>query len=250
VTADPQVAVNDAGDRMIVWASTGGLYARFARAGHGFGRIERIARGPADLGFRVALGPSGRALVAWRRTESLGNEDNPLTRWSMYASRRSGNGRWSTTRLDGTPHAGDPRSYAAAPLAAWGAAPSGWVVWDGTAGVSAVPITAGGVGAKQVEMPGAGGPARHLDDIATGPRGKVAALWSEFRRDNTTVTYAALESGGTFGGPASLLPPGARPTTQGGRIAFDPATGRAFTAYVVVDPGENVGRLMTASHAP
>jgi hypothetical protein len=238
----PAVALNAAGDVLVVWRSFGDgttLYARILHAGRWrapaqvIGQVQNFGRISAQLSDR------GRAVVFWwTQPGSGGGAGTGPTAPPVFELATAGvNGRFTPERAieQGTtlpgecPECGSRFFPAVARVAAVGDA-TGRVVlaWTGARFdhdvVRAATVRRGRLGTIQ-EL-GSG----FLDQLALGPRGEALALWSA--SPGSRLMASPAPPGGAFAGvPEEVAAP--NPYAVGGVAAFDPRSGRAVAAWAV-----------------
>jgi hypothetical protein len=231
--ATPRLAMNARGDAVLAWRATGtSLLVAYRRAGHGFGRPQRLVSPPAadQLQIRdpaVAIDASGNAYVAWVSAPRA-ERNQPLRGANgVRFAQRSRTGRFGRPRIVSGP---DP---AFEPSLAVGRDHTVVLVWRAGDSSGGNPIRAsirppGGVfgSPQQLSAPLFAVPGQtpestaHAPLVARTPGGETVAAWAEtaYTRalgDYQQVGVATAPAGGAFGPPAVL--------TATGQSSGDPA---------------------------
>jgi hypothetical protein len=224
------VAMNDSGDVLVAWERRGRVLARVRHRGR-LGPVQRLGRGH-DPRISAAIAAGRRATVVWQ------------TATGVRLARAGRGGRFRIRRLVERTDVGRGAlacgvrlvevAYATRrdPVAAWTARAGDHLVVRAT--------SLGTSTGQTVSDPAQDG---CLDDLATGPDGEAAVLWSQGRVDMPqTLAGAVRDPGGAaFSAPETIT----ATARAGAAFAFDPATGRLVAAWADAD-----GKLMSAAREP
>lgn len=224
-------AIGDGGDVLVAWDARGVLRARFRPRGRSSFRATQTIRSE-DAYFaemRPVVTPNGRAVLAWSaQFLSEGGSAGPI--FFQAAVQPSGATRFRRAalldRLEGTEGEGRPIDAAVDSTGVVAIAWSGGVPRQ----VRVVRIGAGGTPgpAAGVSPPGT---SALLSDLATGPGGRLIAVWDAGIDGGESLVTAAVApgAGAPFGPPEAVSPAGYG--DRGGRAAFDPVSGRATVLF-------------------
>jgi hypothetical protein len=201
----PQVALNDAGDAIVVWElfkgfSNSVIQAASRTAGGAFGAAVDVSSpsGEDARDAQVALSPSGDAVVVW-------SHYNDFT--IRYARRPAGAD--FTGALPFLTDSAGNSSGATVAMDADGNALAVWAHHNGTNLVAQSAIMpAGGVFGRPVDLSEPGIEA-YFPQVAVNGAGDAIAVWSGYSEQGGTVVQAAARpAGGRFGVPLALTAPG------------------------------------------
>ena len=227
-------AIGASGDVLVAWDSLGVLRARFKPRGRdGFRAAERIRSRPAFFAqMRPVVTANGRAVLAWSaQFASEGGE--PGDAFFQAAVRPAGGDRFRRATLLERISPGE--GAVGRPIDAVDDSTGDVVIaWSGSDGSDRR------VRAARVEQSGDAGPAQTLSppgadallsDLASGPAGRLLAVWDGGIEDPASTVEAALSSAADqpFGAPELVSPAGQE--ARSGAGAFDPATGRPTVLY-------------------
>jgi hypothetical protein len=238
-------------DAVVAWASGGGLYARWVRAGGRLGPIQRLAGVAPAPRISVTISDDNRAIIAW--VDQPAGSDG-VTTGSVYANISAPGVRFGRGRLIESFR--EPPGVSlddGAVRLTRRARESVTMAWTGMAGghyaVRAAPVSLTGVG--QPLTLSAAGQDSLLADLVPGPHDEVLALWSAaprtaggLDRGNVEIVASRGSAGGAFGPPEVVAPPGA--LTQPA-VAVDPATDQAVAAWRVGGPRPSVAYAVRAA---
>jgi uncharacterized protein YheU (UPF0270 family) len=220
----PQVAVNAAGDAVVVWSRYNGLNniaqaASRPAGGTWSGAVDLSVAGRDAVEPQVAIDGSGNAVAVWSR--SNGSD------FIVQSSTRAGGGPWSSPPTD-LSTAGGP---AGEPQVAIGTSGEAVVVWSRGDGanlvVQSAARAAGGPWSEAVDLSTAGSDSQE-PQVTLAQGGEAVAVWARDATGFSTIAQAALRPPGGSWSAASDL-------SSGGSIAEAPqvAVDRAGEAVVV-----------------
>jgi hypothetical protein len=214
--------------------------ARVRRAGHSWGRPQRLGASGTFSQISVAAAPNGRMLVAWA-TQDLGEEAN--TPWIVRAAQRPAGPRMfgATQDLD----RGDgrqtrvfdrPAGRVAATLAPDGTATVAWSSITGGGFPSNFPARVATAGSSlRFASPQTLSPNAAVGDVTTDDQGRTLVVWATLpETGNNQITsqiFASLRAAGaaTFATPEQLSPDERADLP---RAAFDPKTNRPTVVWI------------------
>lgn len=239
---NPRVAMNAAGDAVVVWqTSDGRLQAAWKPAGQGFGTAQTIETDAAHFPVTpaVAMDAAGDAVAVWVH-QPVGMNVNLIE--AAYAP--------ATTRSFGTPAiiVGSTSFAALQPQVAMDARGDATAVWlqsDGTNNrVWAANSASGSLGAfaGQAQISAAGG-AANLPQVAMDQAGNATATWERLNATSHEVVQFADRQGpsGTFpANPSDLT--GASVNSVEPQV-FDNANGDTALTWTDNDTSEAVAAM-------
>lgn len=199
----PQIAINPAGDAVVVWTqfddSSWVVRAAVRRDGGPWLAPVTISQPGVNVrGARVAIGPSGAAVVVWERL--IGDSFSPSGSW-VQAAAMTAAGIWQTPTDISLP--GDPRSEPAVALDSEGVAAVAWQRYsDGNGVIEASEATLGGSWAPPVEISAPGVNAIEAR-LAADAQGGVVAVWAR-HQGNWVIQGSSRASGGSWAPPADI----------------------------------------------
>ncbi len=211
----PQVALDQAGDIVVVWERSNGTNKIVQEATRTFGRpfsspVDLSAPGQDAVEPQVAVDHTGDAVVVWERS----NGSNTI----IQGTSRPDHGSFSTpVDLSAAgQNAGDPK-------VAMDAVGDTTVVWDRSDGSNSIvqELTRPRSGSNSIPVslsePGqnAGSP-----EVAVNPAGDQVIVWVRFDGSNPIVQGTGRPAGGTFTAAADLSTAGQTATTP--QVAIDP----------------------------
>lgn len=214
--------------------------ARVRRAGHGWGRPQRLGASSGFSQISVAAAPNGRMLVAWG-TQDLGEEANRP--WIVRAAQRPAGprtfGATQDLELGEDRHARAferPAGRVAAALAPDGTAT---VAWSGIAGArfpSTFPARVATAGpSRRFTSPQTLSPNAAVGDVTSDDRGRTLVVWATLPQAGNSQTTgqvsASFRAAGapTFAAPEQVSPEEAAHLP---RAAFDPKTNRPAVVWI------------------
>jgi hypothetical protein len=263
----PQIAMNAAGDAVIVFEGFGqAIHASFRPADGDFSDLPFGEAVSAEDSFlqpeapAVAIDPAGDVIVVWQQS---GGGAGPL----IYAAFKPAGGQFSV------PSAISPEG-ASAPAVAMGAhgeATVAWLLNDGTNEiVQAATASPGGLFSSPAALSGDGGNAAS-DQVAMDPQGATVVSWTRTSGSSTELE-AAIRSAGSASFPApdgagdgSLLgesEPGSTDTPteapvqrvvmdqSGGAVAVWKTTSNAVQEARLAPGGTSFGPAVTLGSTP
>ncbi len=209
--------------------------ARVRRAGHSWGRPQRLGASSGFSQISVAAAPNGRMLVAWG-TQDLGEEAN--TPWIVRAAQRPAGPRAFRAAQDLERSEGieRPAGRVAAALARDGTATVAWSSITGAASRSGFPARVATArsslrfGAPQTLSPNAA-----VGDVTTDDRGSTLVVWTTLpmpgNNQTTDQVFASLRAAdaATFAAPEPVSP---IERADLPRAAFDPKTDRPAVVWI------------------
>lgn len=225
------VAINDRGDRVVVWRAGTRLAARLQPVNGDWGPTVRFGQVDAitHLQLSALLERNGRVVVTW------GSQGH-----ACGVSVRDSRGRWSNRTLERRcgPSGSDSHAAPVIPIDDGGGA--SYVAWTGAtrSGRRAVKLTrigagAGGISRTPLLLSRERGAV--LDDAAAGPGRSIAVTYTAPRptkaRPYIFATFAALRRGGGSFGHSTRLTPATVFAARGSRVAFQPLTGEPVVAF-------------------
>ena len=210
--------------------------ARVRRAGHGWGRAQRLGASSGFSQITAAASANGRMLVAWG-TQDIGEEAN--TPWIVRAAIRQAGPHGFRAAQDLEVSEGRDERPAGTVAAAMAPDGTATVSWSGIAGARfphTFPLrvaTAGSslrFGTAQTLAPNAA-----AGDVAMDARGAAIVVWATLSipgvNQGTEQVFANLRApGGATFGAAEAVGPAERAELP--RVAMDGATGRAAVVWV------------------
>lgn len=238
----PDVAMNAAGDAIVVWARAGIVQAIARPAGGPLApRVDLTRAGEAATGTQVAIDDAGNAVVVWEGPRGVeatvrsasGSFSEPVNLaadqsrprvamdraggtvvvWtgsdSVQAAVRPAGGSFSAPiKLS----SGDPTD--ASPEVAIDEAGDAIVVWDsnlnGRSVVQAAVRPAGRSFSAPVWLSAMDEQARG-SEVAMGPAGDAVAVWRRYTANGSSVRAAVRPAGGSFSTPVDVAPSGSSP---------------------------------------
>jgi hypothetical protein len=220
---EPQVALNDAGDAVVVWRREGSpqrIHAAFRPAGGSFGAPETLSAeaGGGAFNAQVALDPAGDAVAVWQRSDGSDLR-------AQAAFRPAGSGWDSPETLSA---AGQSAELPQVAIDSDGNALAIWHRFDGTDDrVQASFRPAGGSFGAADTLSDAGQAAVRAQ-IAFDANGDALAVWQRFDGSDSRIQAASRPAGGSFGAVETLSDAGL--DARAPRIALD-AAGDAAVAW-------------------
>lgn len=224
--ASPRVAVDAAGNTVVVWLQSDGsrnnVWANRYVPGSGWGTAELVET--TDNGsvwsVRVAMGADGRAFVVWEQQDG--------TRWDVWTNRYEVGSGWATAVLLEADDTGDAQSPSVAVDGA-GNAIAAWQQSDGTR----VNIVAnryvqgtGWTGAQPVDTTDLG---TFAPDVAMDASGNALAVWTQSDGMRYSI-WANRYVAGTGWSGAVRLEAASELGTRTPRVAVN-ASGNAVVAW-------------------
>jgi len=210
--------------------------ARVRRAGHSWGRAQRLGASSGFSEITAAAAAIGRMLVAWG-TQDIGEEAN--TPWIVRAAMRQAGPHSFRAAQELEVSEGDDERPAGTVAAAIAPAGTATVTWSGIAGTRhphTFPLrvaTAGSslrFGELQTLEPNAA-----AGDIAMDARGATLVVWATLSiagiNQLTEQVFASVRppGGATFAAPEAVS---SAERAELPRVALEPATGRAAVVWV------------------
>ena len=196
----PQVALDAAGNALVVWYRWSGqvsvVQAAEHRAGGTWGAPRNLSPpGSAAYYPQLAVNAAGDAVAVWVGSSETGAN-------VVQAAARSGGGAWG--RAEDLAAGNDPRVA----LAPDGTAVAVWERFDGATSVVQAAIRPPGwpwSAPRDLSAPGA---YAAYQQVALDHHGNAVAVWRRFDGANWIVQAAAYPSGGGWSAPQSLSAPG------------------------------------------
>jgi len=224
------LAVNDAGDVLLVWDQDRRVLARIITARGRLGPVQRLGREVVSFAFKAAaLGPGRQALVAWQSQWVIEGSTATPSVVSLAVAPRGG--RFSDATV--VESVAKREQYVEAPsldMAITGER-RGLLVWTGADGggyvIRAATIAADGIKASQTLSPA--GVEAQRPSLATGPSGRAIVAWHD---GFNALGVNVAEDGAPFGPPTTLAT-GTDPSSFIGAsvVAVDPMSGRAHALW-------------------
>jgi hypothetical protein len=269
-------AMNYRADVLLVWASSGTVYARELAPAGALGPVQRLGHltaGSPDLELRALVSDDGHAIVAWR-SQSVAPGGAPTTTVTLSIS--GGGLAFGAPRvlerfrdLGGfVPPAGSLRLLrlsSEAVMIAWtGVDADRYVVRASPVSLRRgawAPVVISGLGSGGVQTGANRASAGDavLADLAAGPGAEAFALWrvapGSAGGAPNPLRWAIRAARGHYAGqgevsfavPELVAAPG--PNGSPG-VAVDPTSGRALAAWVTLAGGSGVGRIEYALRTP
>ena len=199
--AAPQVAVDVAGDAVVVWSRFNGLNqivqaASRPAGGAWSGAVDLSLAGGDAVEPQVAIDGAGNATAVWSR--------NGGANFIVQSSTRAAGGPWSSPPSD-LSIAGGPAGEPQIAVGASGEAVAVWSCNDGANRiVQSAARAAGGPWSGAVDLTATGSDS-DKPQVALAPGGEAVAVWARDTVGFNTVAQAALRSpGGSWSAAANL----------------------------------------------
>ncbi len=197
--SDPQVAMGDRGTAVVVWRRWDGAHYRVQASSRGengkwSAPINLSKAGEDAWDPKVAMGPHGMAVVAWRRTDG--------TTHQVQTSTRVAYGPWSSPVTLSTVggDAWDPR-------VAVGSDSTAIVVWSRSDGsnerVQATTRAPNGSWSSPVTLSVAGADGLN-PQVVVGPDGAATAVWRSWDGGSSRIQTSLRTAKGAWSSPATL----------------------------------------------
>jgi hypothetical protein len=239
----PDVAINEAGDAVVVWRVNSGSTLRIDAGYHahgvaGFGSREAVNTGDV-IGKNapsVAIDSPGSAVATWDEDASTGGH------LRAYARPAGAGVPW--TKLNDIDAA---QSGGATPHVAFDAGGTAVAAWSAGGELRDSTLATGG-GAQFTQPPQSltGGAEQPFDlALDAGSPGTIALTWAATSGKSGIVRAVVRPNGGVFGSIATLTPAG-----NGGRstdVAVDPQ-GNAAAVWIDSSPPDSNTRIVTAEY--
>lgn len=220
----PQVAMDGAGDAVVVWVRSNGSNKIVQAASRGAG--GGVWSAPVDLSEvgqdagnpQVAIDPAGDAVAVWERS----NGANTI----IQAARRPSGGSWTVaTDLS------EPGLSATATQVAIDPEGEAVAVWNRVSGANTIiqssSAPAGGSWSPALDISEAA-PSTGAARVAMDADGEAVAVWRRSNGANTVIQGAGRPPGGSWSTPVTLSELGQNSNQP--RVAVDP-DGDAFVAW-------------------
>ncbi len=212
----PQVAVDQAGDAVAVWARYDGsntiVEVASASPGGAWQPAQALsAAGQSAESPQVAVDPAGDAVAVWARS----NGTNTI----VQSAARPAGGAWGAP-LDlsaAGQNARNPRRSRSMPA---GDAVAVWARYDGSNTIVEVASASPGGAWQPAQALSAAGQSAESPQVAVDPAGDAVAVWARSNGTNTIVQSAARPAGGAWGAPLDLSAAGGNASTP--QAAIDP----------------------------
>jgi hypothetical protein len=218
---DPQVALDAAGNAVVLWSRFDGsvnrIQATFRPTGGSFGATQTVsASGQSAVFPRLAVNPAGNAVAVWQRFDGADQR-------VQAAFRPAGGGFGGVQTISVAGQDGTAPDVA---IDAAGRAVAIWQRFDGSdQRVQAASRAAtGSFGAPQTLS--AAGQDSVDPDIAVGAAGAAVASWQRFDGSVQRVQVSVRPLGGSFAAPQTVSPAGLQ--------ALDPRVGAAADGAAIV----------------
>ncbi len=238
------VAINERGDRALVWRAGTRLAGRVRPAGGRWSRTVRFGSVGVIQGLRLSavVSPNGRVVVGW------GSPGRPCG-----VAVRGADGTWDSRTLERRcgPSGAATRAAPVVPIA--DSRDATYVAWTGRtrSGRRAVKFARVGVGGDRISKAALVLSRQRgavLDSAASDARGSLAVTYTAPQptaaRPLLYATFAALRRRGGAFGRADRLTPADVFAAQGSRAAFQPLTGEPVVAVPFL-----VGRTVAVAAA-
>lgn len=241
--SSPSVAYSAGGDLLVAYQrSTSrpghpirGVEARVQRAGHGWGKAQRLGASSGQSDISTAAAPSGRMVVAWGTLDG-GEEAN--TPWIVRAAqRRPGPHAFNATQtLDTSQSISWPAGRVAAAIEPDGTATVAWSSITGPRGAMTYPARVAtayrslAFAAAQTLSPNAA-----VGDVAMSDQATALVLWTTLSEaSNSTSTDQVFASLRPTAATAFAAPEQVSPAERADlpRAAFNPSTGRPAAVWI------------------
>ena len=229
----PQVAVDAAGNALVVWYQSDGIryniWANRYTAGSGWGTAALIETDTGEALFpQVAVDAAGNALAVWYQSDG--------TRYNIWANRYTAGSGWGSATLIETDNAGN----AVNPHVAFDAAGNALAVWDQLDGTryniwaNRYTVDSGWGSAALIETDNTGSAAG--SQVAVDAAGNALAVWHQSDGTRDSIRANRYTAGSGWGNAALIE------TNAGGavepQVAFD-AAGNALAVWYQSDGTRN-----------
>jgi hypothetical protein len=196
---NPRVAMDAAGDAVVVWKRKNGtnfIIEASSRAAGGIftAPVPLSAAGQDAASPRLAMSAGGRAVAVWHRSNG--------TNLIVEAASFTAGGSWSAPVPLSAP--GEDAEVPQVAMDAAGDAVAVWERFNGTNEiVETASLAAGGGWSAPVPLSAAGQDAS-AQRVAMDANGGAVAVWDRFNGTNLIVEAASRPAGGSFGAPVPL----------------------------------------------
>jgi hypothetical protein len=238
--SDPEVAMGDRGTAVVVWRRWDGAHYRVQASSRGedgkWSTPVNLSKAGEDAWDpQVAIGPHGMAVVAWRRSDAIGQQVLATTRMSY--------GPWSSPVMLSAV-GGDAWD----PQVAVGSDSTAMVAWSRSVGankrVQATTREPNGSWSSPVTLSEAGADAWNAH-VVVGPDGAATAVWRAEGGGNDRIQASSRTAKGVWSTPATLS--SVSGNVHNPKLAVDSAgTVTAIWSWWNVDHGE----VQTTSRSP
>jgi hypothetical protein len=224
----PQVAIDESGNAIVIWARFDGtgfrLQAAFRAVGGSFGPPQTLSAAGGDVfTYQIVFDPQGNALAIWDRSDDTDSH--------IQAAFRPAGGSFGPPQT-----ISDPGQRAFAPLLAVDPQSNAFAIWRGGNGTNlriqaAFRPAGGSFGPPQTISANVGGDG-HAQQLLVDTRGNALAIWERHDGTNNRIQFAFRLAGGSFGPPQTLSDPGQHAFAS--RLAVDDQ-GNALAAWTRSD---------------
>jgi hypothetical protein len=225
----PQIAVNPAGDAVVAWSawdgSGKGVWAAVRSAGGAWQAPVEIS----EPGFnaeraRVAIDPTGAAVVVWERWS--GERFFPGAEGLVQAAKMTAAGAWGAPATLSAPS--EEQFSPDVAFDSGGAATAVWQRYNGSVGV--IEADEMGPGGSWQGPIGLSEPAVNAIEahVAGDAQGGMVAIWARYNGSNWIIQGSNRAAGGSWAPPADISPPGR--TALSPQLAVD-ASGHATAVW-------------------